>query len=117
MTLRYRLHNARDAVSVNETSHTRSRARNYGRTTPSAAGLGGFPVGAVKLPRAQGSARAGALIALLLSALLIQTPSLLNHALGAVPAAWLSRALKTARLSLAATARQGLNLRAGTTKY
>ena len=117
MTLRYRLHDARDAVSVTEASHTRARVRNNRRTTPSAFGLGAFFVSAVKLARVQDSVRAGAFIALPLSDFRVQTSSLLKHALNAVSAAWLRRALKSARRSLATTATQAPNLRAGTTEF
>ena len=117
MMLRNRLHSARAADSVTETSQTRSRARNNRRTTPSAFGLGGFFVSAEKLARAQDSVRAGAFIALPLTDFRIQTSSLLKHALNAVSAAWLGRALKSARRSLATTARQGPNLRTGATEF
>jgi len=100
MTLRYRLHDARDAVSVTETSHTRSRARNNRRTTPSAFGLGGFSVSAVKCARAPDSARVSAFIAVPLLALLIQTSSLPRQVLDSLQAAWFGRARRSARFGL-----------------
>ena len=100
MTLRYGLNDARDAVSVTETSKTRSRTRNDRCTTSSAFGLGAFFVSAAKFARALDSAGASGFIALPLPALLIQISSLPIKALDSLQAAWFGRARRSARSGL-----------------
>ena len=114
MTLRYGLNDARDAVSVTETSKTRSRTRNDRCTTPSAFGLGAFFVSAAKFARALDSAGASGFIALPLPALLIQPPPLAYTGLGLVASSLVrprpqKRAFRSGKVSA--------NLRSGTTEF